>query len=172
MSETAIFKISPFSPVHQAGGSQLPDSLVQMHPHTGQKPIRPHGRPPLGIPSQDDEQGGKHRQPAVQPGGAPTIPAQDNSNNAPKPISPIWERFPIMLASVETNNAPLSARRCAVAAWSWPVWNKRTVYARRIPPLLSAPDWPVLLPDGGTAPASRISVSWVPLWEIRPFSST
>ena len=54
----------------------------------------------LGIPSQDDEQGGKRRQ--------PTIPAQDKSSMAPKPISPIWERFPMMLASVETNNVPFT----------------------------------------------------------------
>ena len=35
-----------------------------------------------------------------------TIPAQDNSSSAPKPISPICARLPTMLASVETISVP------------------------------------------------------------------
>ena len=46
--------------------------------------------------------------PAYTQGGPPTIPAQDKSSKAPKPISPIWERFPTMLAKVETHKVPFT----------------------------------------------------------------
>ena len=85
----------PLFPVHQAGGSQLPDSLVQMHPHTGQKPIRPRmGDHALGIPSQDDEQGGKRRQPAVQPGGAPDHPRAGQQQQRAKAHQPHLGKIP------------------------------------------------------------------------------
>ena len=45
---------------------------------------------------------------AYTQGGPPTIPAQDKSSKAPKPISPIWERFPTMLAKVETHKVPFT----------------------------------------------------------------
>ena len=109
MSETAIFKISPFSlSIRQAGASFriVSYSCTRILAKSRYAPAwetTPSVYRPRTISRADSAVS-----PPYSQGEPPTIPAPDNSSNAPKPISPIWERFPMMLASVETNNVPFT----------------------------------------------------------------